>query len=92
MRDAELGKRIADKVMKVWRLDGEEQYVFVHIEVQGDYDASFAQRMFIYHYRLYDRHRWYVLAAPRLICRDRPRERRAESLRSQRGPGGDLQA
>ena len=57
VRDAELGKRLADKLMKVWRQDGEEQVVLVHIEVQGEYDAAFAERMFVYHYRLYDRYR-----------------------------------
>ncbi|MCP3958110.1 MAG: DUF4351 domain-containing protein [bacterium] len=62
MRDADLGKRIADKLIKVWRLDGEKLYVFIHIEVQGNYDASFAERMFVYHYRLYDRHRCPVVS------------------------------
>ncbi|MCP3963278.1 MAG: DUF4351 domain-containing protein [bacterium] len=57
MREAEIGKRIADKVMKVWRLDGQEQYVFIHVEVQGDHDPGFAERMYVYNYRLYDRHR-----------------------------------
>ena len=57
MRDAEAGKRLADKLMKVHRHDGQPQIVRVHIEVQGGYDTAFAERMFIYHYRLYDRYR-----------------------------------
>ncbi len=57
VRDAEAGKRLADKLMKVHRHDGRSQIVRVHIEVQGGYDTAFAERMFIYHYRLYDRYR-----------------------------------
>jgi hypothetical protein len=56
VRDAELGKRLADKLMRVWRQDGEEQWVLIHIEIQASYDAGFARRMFIYHYRLFDRY------------------------------------
>jgi hypothetical protein len=34
VRDAELGKRLADKLVKVWKLTGEETWVLVHIEIQ----------------------------------------------------------
>ena len=57
VRDAELGQRFADKLMKVWLPGGEEQYVLVHIEVQGERDAAFAERMFVYNYRVYDAYR-----------------------------------
>jgi hypothetical protein len=57
VRDAETGRRLADKLMEVHRRDGQAQIVRVHIEVQGGYDAAFAERMFVYHYRLYDRYR-----------------------------------
>ena len=57
VRDAELGERLVDKLMKVWRRNGEEQIVFAHIEVQGEYEATFEQRMFVYNYRIYDRYR-----------------------------------
>jgi len=56
VRDAELGRRLADKLVKVWRVDGAEAWVMIHIEVQGWVEANFAQRMFIYHYRLFDRY------------------------------------
>ncbi len=32
VRDAELGKRFADKLVKVWKLSGEETWVLIHIE------------------------------------------------------------
>jgi hypothetical protein len=62
VRDAELGKRLVDKLVKVWRLDGTETFVLIHIEVQGQVDARFAERMFEYHYRLRDRYnlRWSI--------------------------------
>ena len=56
VRDAELGRRLADKLVKVWRLDGHAAWVLIHLEIQGQYDAGFAERMFIYYYRLHDRH------------------------------------
>ncbi len=56
VREAESGKRYADKLMKVWRHDGEELYVVIHIEVQGQHDKQFPLRMYIYNYRLFDRH------------------------------------
>jgi len=56
VRDADLGKRLADKLMKVWRLDGAEQYMLIHIEVQGERDSELPWRMFVYHYRLFDAH------------------------------------
>ena len=31
VRDAELGRRLADKLVKVWRNDGQEAWVLVHI-------------------------------------------------------------
>ncbi|MEI6047246.1 MAG: hypothetical protein WCS37_23135, partial [Chloroflexota bacterium] len=50
------GKRLADKLVKVHRI-GEEQAVclFVHIEVQSYSDPTFAERMYIYNYRIFDR-------------------------------------
>ena len=56
VRDAELGRRLADKLVKVWRLDGHAAWVLIHLEIQGQYDAGFAERMFTYYYRLHDRH------------------------------------
>ena len=38
-------------------LDGDENWIYIHIEVQGTKQAEFAERMFVYNYRLYDRYR-----------------------------------
>jgi hypothetical protein len=56
VRDAELGKRFADKLVKVWRLTGEELWVLIHIEVQNSPETIFPERMFVYNYRLRDRY------------------------------------
>ena len=42
--------------MRVHTLEGAEAWVLVHIEVQGDEDADFAKRMYIYNYRIFDRY------------------------------------
>ena len=54
-RDAKLGRRAADKLVKVWRKDGAEIWLLIHIEIQSQYDPEFAVRMYIYHYRIFDR-------------------------------------
>jgi hypothetical protein len=56
-RDAELGKRLLDKLVSVHTHEGTEQWVLVHLEVQGWHDPNFAERIFVYNYRAYDRYR-----------------------------------
>ena len=57
VRDAETGRRHADKLMKVWRRDGQETWVLVHVEVQASRESGFAERLYIYNYRIFDRYR-----------------------------------
>ncbi len=56
VRDAALGRRLADKLMRVWRLEGVDQMVLIHIEIQAEPDPDFAKRMYVYNYRLFDRY------------------------------------
>jgi hypothetical protein len=56
-RDAELGRRIADKLIQVWLPDGLETWVLIHLEIQSQEESDFAERMFVYHYRLFDRYK-----------------------------------
>jgi len=56
VRDAELGKRLADTLVQVTLKDGEPRWIYIHIEVQGRRDSDFAKRMFTYNYRLFDRY------------------------------------
>ncbi len=57
VRDAELGKRFVDKLVRVTGQGGQQEWLYIHLEVQGSPQASFAERMFVYNYRLYDRYR-----------------------------------
>jgi len=57
VRDAEMGRRLADKLVKVWRTGGEEAWVLIHLEVQSQEESGFTERMFVYHYRIYDRYK-----------------------------------
>lgn len=60
--EAEVGKRLADKLFKVWQLGGEEAWVLVHIEVQSQEESGFAERMYVYNYRCFDRYRKPVIS------------------------------
>lgn len=56
-RDAEATRNTVDKLVKVFLLGGQEIWILVHIEVQGQREAGFAGRMFIYYYRIFERYR-----------------------------------
>ncbi len=60
--ESELGLRLADKLFKVWLKDGQEAWILVHVEIQNQRDAGFAERMFVYNYRIYDRYRKPVIS------------------------------
>ena len=53
--DAALGRRVVDKLAKVWLKNGQELWVLVHVEVQGQRETDFAQRIYVYHSRLFNR-------------------------------------
>lgn len=61
-RDAEVGRRTVDKLVKVWLLDGLEAWILVHIEVQAQKDLDFEERMYVYHYRIFDRYHRQVVS------------------------------
>ena len=57
VQDAEIGKRLADVLVKVYLRNGEEMWLIIHIEVQGYPEEGFEERMYIYNYRIFDRYR-----------------------------------
>jgi len=59
---SESGQRRVDKVAKVWLLEGTPAWILLHLEVQSQYESQFPKRMFIYHYRLFDRHEQPVIS------------------------------
>ena len=54
VRDADVGKRIVDKLVKVWSLSGDETWVLINIEIQSQEESNFSARMFTHYYRLRD--------------------------------------
>lgn len=50
------GKRIVDKLIKVFLKSGEDVWILIHIEVQGKKDKHFSQRMYTYATRAMERY------------------------------------
>jgi len=48
--------RRVDKLVKIYLKDQQEVWLLIHVEVQTYKDIEFAQRMYSYHYRIYDRY------------------------------------
>jgi Domain of unknown function (DUF4351) len=53
--EAAIGRRVVDKLVKVWLKNGEELWVLIHIEIQGQREVRFEFRLFVYNFRLIDR-------------------------------------
>lgn len=62
MRAAKSGRHTVDKLVRVTLNDGSAALVLIHIEIQNQVDLVFPERMFIYGYRLYDRHKTRVVS------------------------------
>ena len=61
-RKAKNSRRYADKLVKIHFLNGSEKWILIHIEVQGAAETNFAERMFIYYYRIRDRYQTPVIS------------------------------
>jgi hypothetical protein len=71
VRDAEIPKRYADKLVEVHRLNGQTTLVICHIEVQSQEEGRFPFRMYTYNYRLRDRYNCPVVSLA-ILGDDRP--------------------
>ncbi len=71
VRDARIGKRLADKLFKVWLTSGKEAWLLIHVEIQGRVEARFPRRMFQYNYRCFDRYHRRVISLA-VLCDERP--------------------
>lgn len=67
----EFSPKYVDKLVKVFTREGEEQWILVHIEVQGSKDDEFSHRMFQYFYRIYDKYQCPLTAFAILTDRNR---------------------
>jgi len=78
---AALGRRLADKLIKVWLLDGRAVWVLIHIEVQGRREKGFGQRMFVYFYRIFERFARRIISLA--VLSDEHRNWRPDEFRSE---------
>ena len=54
--DDSYAPRYVDKLVKVFTVSGDEEWILVHVEVQGYADRDFAKRMFQYYSRIFDQY------------------------------------
>lgn len=54
--------KYVDKLVKVYTKSKKEQWILVHIEVQGSSDKAFSLRMFTYFYRIFDKYQCPITA------------------------------
>ncbi|HKI36964.1 MAG TPA: hypothetical protein VKA46_34245 [Gemmataceae bacterium] len=68
------GRFHVDKLVKVWRKNGRETWVLIHIEVQTQRDRRFPKRLFDYNRRISDRYNRTVVSLA-VLADDAPRWR-----------------
>ncbi len=61
-KDAEIGRRFADKLVKLYLKNGKEEWLLVHVEVQAQEEQEFPARMYTYNYRIYDNYKKSVVS------------------------------
>ena len=71
LSDSDNVRREADRLLEVRLNNGQAEWILIHIEVQGCRDKSFAQRMYVYNYRIFDKHRRKVVSIALLIDSNR---------------------
>ncbi len=55
-RDHRVRRKLVDKLVKVWLLDGTEKWLLIHLEVQAAARKGFTKRIYVYNYRIFDRY------------------------------------
>ena len=70
-QESQENSRYVDKLVKVRLHGGRENCLLIHADIQGYHDDAFAERMFIYFYRVFDRYRLPVTALA-VFTDDRP--------------------
>lgn len=60
--DSDNIRREADRLLEVYLRDGSAEWILIHIEVQSYRDRTFAERMYVYNYRIFDKYRRYPVS------------------------------
>ena len=71
VREAKTTRRTADKLVGVTRGNGSAVWVLIHVEVQGEPETAFAERMYTYHYKIRDTYQVPVASLAVLADADR---------------------
>ncbi|GAA5232889.1 hypothetical protein FOZ76_02135 [Verticiella sediminum] len=71
------GRRHVDKLARVFLKEGKDLLLLLHLEVQARPTPDFARRMFVYHYRLRERHPREDLMQFAILTRSASRARHA---------------
>jgi Domain of unknown function (DUF4351) len=69
--DAEMGRRFADQLVKVYRKSGKAILLLIHLEVQAAPEKDFAERMFTYAIRIFEYFRQFPVSLA-ILCDGRP--------------------
>jgi hypothetical protein len=67
LQDAELDRRYADQLVKVWLKGGKQIWLLLHLEVQSQSETGFEERMFTYNIRIFDQFRQVPLSLA-ILC------------------------
>ena len=51
---SDIGDRYADRLIRLYKITGQEIWFLVHIEIQAQAQSGFGKRMFVYNYRIFD--------------------------------------
>lgn len=79
--DSDNIKREADRLFEVFLKNGEATWILIHIEVQSYRDHTFAERMYVYYYRIFDKYRRKVVSIAVYI--DGNRDFRPDSFKAE---------
>lgn len=54
-RNAQFSRRSVDKLVRVSLKNGDELWIYLHVEIQAGHDSHFPKRMYVYNYRIFDK-------------------------------------
>jgi hypothetical protein len=73
------GKQLLDKLYRVHLKDGSEQWILIHLEIQGKLEKIFPERMFKYAYRSFDKYKKPIISLA--ILTDKSNKWRPDSFK-----------
>ncbi|MFZ1378517.1 MAG: hypothetical protein WAS56_02525 [Saprospiraceae bacterium] len=60
--ESDASVRHVDKLVKVYTTIGDEEWILIHVEVQGYQDPKFTDRMYRYYYRIHEKYNRWITA------------------------------